>query len=404
MVEIALISDRDSLKAWLDVQPREVAVAIAARAALRVVPVCWREFQINEAVRTRGLTASSFLRLVFILSVAPRSPSDKLSGAVSAAYASALSAPTVSGGAASAAASATASANSFLAPITSTTASKAADACDAASVVWTDDVGAFAGGKLWHEVRADAVRFSAEEAESGSGLYTVATTSFGKFSVEIELGLWAHIQNPFDKIWQAIKDHEERERKPNSGKSFWIAWYQSLLDGKPMLGDAARTQEMLEKIALIDPKLWNQGEDVVTPLIDEIWELYRLRVEVAALRAERDGFLAHGASAEHRSHNHPPELIDATKEIAQRTEIIWTVLDEAQAELEENAPDKSRLRRIADILLKALKSVAEYCRKVANVYVLSVAVAGGPATVDQIVNNGRLWQFAKDLLSFSGGP
>lgn len=215
--------------------------------------------------------------------------------------------------------------------------------------------------------------------------------------------LWSLEPNPFDTRWHKIRNHDLQIDRGDNVNSFWVNWYQSVLDGKPMLDNAERTDEMLEKIALIAPEVWDQGEDVINPLIDEIWELYRLRVEVAALRAERHGFLAHGASAEHRSHNHPPELIDATKEIAQRTEIIWTVLDEAQAELEADAPDKARLSRIARSLLTTLEPVASYLAKVGDEFVMSAAKAAGTLAGKVMISVG-IWQFAHHLLKFAGSP
>jgi len=47
----------------------------------------------------------------------------------------------------------------------------------------------------------------------------------------------------------------------------------------------ARCWGMLEQIALIDPETWGYGPEVVNPVIREIWELHRLRAEVAALNA-----------------------------------------------------------------------------------------------------------------------
>ncbi|MFN3164762.1 MAG: hypothetical protein ACE37N_15115 [Pseudohongiellaceae bacterium] len=41
-----------------------------------------------------------------------------------------------------------------------------------------------------------------------------------------------------------------------------------------MLGDAARTWEMLEEIALIDAATWDAGPEVVNPVIRDIWERY----------------------------------------------------------------------------------------------------------------------------------
>ncbi len=232
--------------------------------------------------------------------------------------------------------------------------------------------------------------------------------------LKLNLRLWfAH--NPLNGLWDIIRQ-ETRHASPNDDLSsssmsdwqFWIDWYDALLDGRPMLGDAGRTWEMLEQIALIDPETWDKGPEVVNPVIRGIWELHRLRAEVAALQAEKAAFLAARASEAQRGHNQPPEgLVDDAPEVARQITIIWDGLDEARDELERNALDKGVLRAIAERMLAALNAVVAYCGKVGDAAVMSAAKIGGgavgTAVLDHVANNGRLMQFAKDLLAFGGG-
>ena len=39
--QLVEITNPEQLEAWLRTQPREIAIALAARAALRVVPIAW---------------------------------------------------------------------------------------------------------------------------------------------------------------------------------------------------------------------------------------------------------------------------------------------------------------------------------------------------------------------------
>ena len=67
MVEIADVKDSKSLQAWLNgfsddkEERRKAAVAIAVRAALRVLPIAWLWFSSKEQLQ-RDLTAMPVLR------------------------------------------------------------------------------------------------------------------------------------------------------------------------------------------------------------------------------------------------------------------------------------------------------------------------------------------------------
>jgi hypothetical protein len=58
-------------------------------------------------------------------------------------------------------------------------------------------------------------------------------------------------------------------------------------------------------------------------------------------------------------------------------------------------------------MLAALNAVVAYCGRVGDAVVMSAAKVGGgavgTAVLDRVANNGRLMQFAKDLLAFGGG-
>ena len=395
MVEIADIKDVFGGENWLKEQSGEVATVIAARAALRTLPIWWA-WGMNEAELERDPTAAlKGLHACLVLGIVSLGPSHALTSDAIAgvAYPNELmedSQINFVDSAAGAINDATGVTAATFAPdryhadaaTVRSDAAAAVFAAESASVYLLTWVGK---DYIWSEMRSDAIRLSE------GAVATVAP-------------LWSQRSNPFHTKWQDILDYESQKHRRGSDGSFWTSWYQSILDGKSMLGDAARTQEMLEKIALIDLKIWDQGEAAINPLIEGIWELYRLRVEVAALKIERDGLASHRASPEHRSHNKPPDLIGADEELARNVTIVWAALDDADAALEKDVPDKARLKSIARTLLSGLKEIAIYCGKVTNVYVMSAATAGGVVSVDILVNNGRLLQFAKDLLSYVGGP
>uniref|UniRef100_UPI0025E5BBD1 hypothetical protein n=1 Tax=Sediminimonas sp. TaxID=2823379 RepID=UPI0025E5BBD1 len=220
------------------------------------------------------------------------------------------------------------------------------------------------------------------------------------------LPLWPEGENPLEKKWSEIK--AQVAKGPDAADwQFWLDWYDAQLAGRTMLPDAARTWEMLEQIALIDPDTWDAGPEVINPKIREIWELHRLRAEAAALLAEKEALLAGYATAAQRSHNAPPGLVEDHPALAGQVTIIWAALDEASEELDAETPDKGRLRDIAQRMLAALTEVAAYCGRVADTAVMSAAKVGGGAAgaaiLDHVANGGRLMQFAKDALAYAVG-
>ena len=402
MVEIADIDSLGRLEAWLNGQSHEVAVCIAPRAAAWVLPIWWHAVLSEDWARGREWTALTVLRCTLISYVAAKMPNEDIKRVASNAAATARTSASLASGAATHAAAAHAAFsaafaastafsdepvntafNAFAASINS--ASTAAAGSNNHSYSVSDpSTPAFA---IWQSFRADASQMKDEE-------------------ILVFMPLWQQGVGPFDGLWEKINGFVEGGDSPHDWQ-FWIEWYQALLDGRPMLGNAARTWEMLEKIALIKPEVWDQGPEAVNPMIHEIWDLVRLRIEAEELRAQKEAFLAERATPEQRSHNQPPGLVEAEPEIARQVTIIWAGLDEASEELAAKEPDKERLTQIAKGMLAALRAVAAYCGKLADRVIkaaASVIGAGvGTALLDHVANNGRLMQFAKDLLTWSVG-
>jgi len=376
MVEIADIGDKDSLRAWLEDQPQEVAVWIASRAAARVLPVWWKPARHKAWASGHDLEVLLVLRSVLISSVAAMVLTEGFRRTAVAILHTLEHKPGTPPYAA---------AHGVVLATAGIYGPPAYPAAVAVHVAF-DDAHSYdraSGRAVWHAVRTDA-------AGTGNGGIPDAKV------------LWPEGRGPLAEQWDRVKARVAEAPEARDWQ-FWTYWYDALLDGRPMLGDAARTRKMLEDIALIAPETWDAGPEVVNPAIREIWELHHLRAEVAALRAEKERLLAGRASPEARSHNQPPELVDSEPQMARQVEIIWGGLDDAQDELERGVPDKRRLQRIAEEMLAALKAVAGYCSKVGDRVVMSTATASGPFLLDQVFNNGRLWQFVRDLLSFSGG-
>ena len=164
---------------------------------------------------------------------------------------------------------------------------------------------------------------------------------------------------------------------------------------------------MLAEIATQPDRFWQGTDDAADDRIARIRERHDLLEEVRALKTERDALREGRASRAQRSHNMPPELVDAPDEVAREIVVVWDRPEEAEAELEKLEPDPGRLAAIAQAILAGCRAVLAYCGKVADAAVveaaLGVGAAGGVWVVDHVLLSGRMTDFAQRLLAYAGG-
>ncbi|MEM6609883.1 MAG: hypothetical protein AAF689_15055 [Pseudomonadota bacterium] len=94
----------------------------------------------------------------------------------------------------------------------------------------------------WGLVRADA-----RYAEMGQGLLRVK--------------LWHEAGNPVDDLWADV----QHRLSSNRSWSFWLAWYQAALDGKPL------NEKLLIEIASQNEAVWDGPDAEVNARISEIF-------------------------------------------------------------------------------------------------------------------------------------
>ncbi|MGH1368738.1 MAG: hypothetical protein ACRBCL_08985 [Maritimibacter sp.] len=242
LVKAANIKGIETLEAWLEDQPREVAQQIAARAALRVMPI-WAAFCQSERNKDRDLTPLITLRPILISSVAGKMPTDDIKAAALAALA------------ANAAANAADAADAAAADAADAAAADAADAANAAATyAATYAAAAYAAyaayaanaATVWQAIRTDAERIEAGESAHS-------------------LPLWPE-ENPLQKKWDVVRNHPDWS-VPNAPNDFWRRWYQSLLDGKRVFPD-----QLLYDIAILPNDLW-KGKGAPQKIAGEIKRL-----------------------------------------------------------------------------------------------------------------------------------
>jgi hypothetical protein len=336
------IRDWESLGRWLRDRPREDVIWIAQRAALRVLPL-WVAEVSRPRKRRVDLTALPILRAILTSGVSRTYPAPE----VTAAAAFAADAAVAARAAAAFAADAAAAADAAFAAAAADAAFAAAAAAAAAAFAAAD-----ADAAIWGVVRDDSVSLRDGTAE--------------------DRPLWPAVPD-----WLPLAQMRDTWAPATPGGDFWMRWYQGFLDGKPLPWDLQRD------IALIPDEGWQKGEAHVAGLIAIIEERHRLLGLVAELKERLREATSVGAtdiaSPSHRSHNQPPELIDAPIAFRESVTLIRITLDEAEAELAKPTPEPSTLRRIADTLTAAVKTAATYCGAKFDVFITKAVEEGGSA-------------------------
>lgn len=240
----ANITDEETLRTWLETRPREDAVQIAHRAAMRVLPVFW-EWSLQSEAGKADVTALLILRANLIAGIAGTCPTPAISrAALDVATATVSTAPTpaaYAGRARAAAANAVragadvavarAAYPNAVVPVGTYAARAAVEAAYTVAV--------------WSCVRPDAAALAANEPLE-------------------RRPLWPD-DNPLAETWAATK---ARLSDDPDDWSFWIGWYDAALKGIPP--DWA----LLEKIALIPSEDWDKGPAHLNALIAGIVEAH----------------------------------------------------------------------------------------------------------------------------------
>lgn len=258
MRTVSGIRDADSLKAWLEALPQETeaerdearrwAVAIAHRAAMRVLPFFWNIYLIDGFILGigyhRDVLALPVLRVSLISGLAAVRPTPRIKSAAAAAAISADTAVdhTAVGDAhrvlAAAHAGASVDAGSAVHARAALAVAHAADAAAGRSDedLYERDEGTRAA--TWKLVRADCAALANGHALDRYGLWQDGDT--------------------LAQDWIRLRP---RILANGEGWRFWVEWYDNALHGRP------QDYDLLTKIALIDPKDWDKGADHVNALI-----------------------------------------------------------------------------------------------------------------------------------------
>jgi hypothetical protein len=237
------INDRSELQRWLADKPREWAVVLAARAALRAVPFIASVSRPRLAATTvlPVLRATGIARFAAAYPNRANEVAAATSAAVEARVTSALGRNAYTSDAAAAASAAASAAAASESTDHDEAAQAAAEAAAEAADAAAADGAAADGAAVWEAVGRDA-----ERLERG----TRATEL-------VSLPLWAGMKNRwFDEQLDVLRLALNRL---GGDWPIWQLWYDSIFEGRPSFGlPADRAAEIDERVFLSSDEWWSR--------------------------------------------------------------------------------------------------------------------------------------------------
>jgi hypothetical protein len=373
---VAVTNERE-FRAWLEKQPQEVCVAMAFRAAIRVLPIATRleAFEVAERLtlfNCRSIVTSG------VVAVGPTPDLQNASYAVNYAAKAAEFAASTAGSyaifaatraaaaAADAAAAATSNAAATAAAEAAIAAATAASAAANASVTATDTV------------------------RAAPTAYLDTTLLLDKMMAET-ITLPSDYEATIGPVRDAADNALTLGKSQDSPWSFWARWYAAAMAGDPLPWD------LQEQIALIPNEVWETGPEAVAEEIARIEAEFKLRASIADIEADQahsvDNRLGIGG-------NNPPVEID-DPETGEQVVVIWESIAGLNEEVNAEQPDAKRVADLIDRLTAALRIVLAWCGRKADLAVdtaikWSIPAVGGyfflnPAKVEAVLEAAKAW-------------
>lgn len=366
-VQVSEITDRTSFEAWLEEVPEdrcyELAVALATRCALRVFPI-WAGAEV-EGTWNQGddWKTLSLLHCLLASGVATKKAGPAIrvvSGKLMHVAADIADSTRFTLGATSryAAVADAASDVSRAAALPAEASRSAALTADAVN--------------LWSDLHKDI-----QELDGSDDL--------------LSLPLWPEeVSSEIANAWSVGRSGMQA----NPGYSFWIRWYEAILEGRPLTGTWQSHWQLMQDIALIAPEDWDKGLEHVAGVIDLISQKHALQREVARTKRalENETFNAE-TLGKHRD-NLPDDLPPArvVQYRAQLREVLQE-LEAVEAALEPPVPDVEVLEEATGRLRAAWAKIKRYPLAAGFVVLMGAAATGaagqlGVRGIDWIIDEG----------------
>ena len=304
---------------------------IAARSALRVLPIAVDGIQFSDWWRNDDLTAIVSVRSVLILSVAAKLPTNDMR---KTAYASVADTAAVNAYASvSDASAAYASAAYIPRSAASTEVSPSVAAASAAAYA------SAAAADGWRNVRADCVAWADHAAADGTCGIDIAPLIDGEFKISPD--------------WAVVREKLLNDSDPKRGADwlFWVEWYDKILRGDPQDWD------MLYEIAVSQDIDWEASPREVNAAIARIVEKYRKPQQAVTAVASIEQVARTKAALTQNKAALPPTL-DA---------IEFLISNEIKRLQEKNYADDIEMeesKRMISVFLQLLQATSSLAEKV----------------------------------------